>query len=75
MATARGYRISPNFAFEGGHIDLGRSKYTAAYSGGTGPGSLKAGGLDVVGLAMLPLDKEVMVFAKGGFIAAKIKSD
>lgn len=69
-----GYRFNPNLAVEAGYIDFGKARYTAAYSGGSAQGSLKAGGVDVVGLVGLPLNDSFSVFAKAGVVAASVKS-
>lgn len=59
---------------EAGYIDFGKARYTATYSGGSAQGSLKAGGVDVVGLVGLPLNDSFFVFAKAGVVAASVKS-
>lgn len=67
-----GYRFNPNFAVEAGYIDLGKSSYQASYTGGSASGELKAGGVDVAALAILPLGESFSVFGKAGAIAASI---
>lgn len=69
-----GYRFSPNFALEAGYIDFGKVDYHASYNGGTANGSLKAGGVDLAGLALLPLNDSFTVFGKLGLVAAKVDS-
>ena len=69
-----GYRFNPNLAVEAGYIDFGKAKYTAAYTGGSAQGSLKAGGVDVAALVGLPLNDSFSVFAKAGVVAAKVDS-
>ena len=69
-----GYSLSPNFAVEAGYIDFGKVKYSASYTGGTADGTLKAGGIDVSALGILPLSDSFAVFGKAGVVAAKVKS-
>ncbi len=69
-----GYGINSNFAVEAGYIDFGKAKYSAAYAGGTATGDLKAGGLDLVALGILPLSDKFSVFAKAGAVAVRAKS-
>jgi OOP family OmpA-OmpF porin len=69
-----GYRINPNLAIEAGYIDFGKSSYTATYAGGTAQGTLKAGGADVAGLALWPIDTKFTLFGKAGIVAASVKS-
>lgn len=69
-----GYRFNPNFALEGGYIDFGKADYTASYSGGSAEGSLKAGGVDLAALLLLPLNDGFTVFGKLGAVAAKVDS-
>ena len=69
-----GYRFSPNLAVEGGFIDFGKDKYTAAYAGGSAQGKLKASGIDVAAVLSLPVTDSFSVFGKAGVVAAKVKS-
>jgi len=69
-----GYRFNPNLAIEAGYLDFGTAKYKANYAGGTAHGSLKAGGVDVVGLASIPLSDDFSVFGKAGLVYANVKS-
>jgi OOP family OmpA-OmpF porin len=69
-----GYSVNPNFAVEAGYIDFGKAKYSASYSGGTADGTLKAGGIDVAALGILPLSDSFSLFGKAGLVAARVKS-
>lgn len=70
-----GYLFSPNFAVEAGYIDLGKSKYKASYdTAGVARGELKAGGIDVAALGILPISNAFSVFGKVGVIGAKVDS-
>ena len=69
-----GYRFNPNFAVEAGYIDLGKAKYKADYAGGSAKGELKAGGIDVAALGILPVTENFSVFGKAGVIGTRVKS-
>jgi len=69
-----GYGISSNFAIEAGYIDFGKAKYSASYAGGSATGDLKAGGLDLVALGILPLSDKFSLFGKAGAVALKAES-
>jgi OOP family OmpA-OmpF porin len=69
-----GYGINRNLAIEAGYIDFGKAKYSASYAGGTATGDLKAGGLDLVALGILPLTDKFSIFGKAGAVALKAKS-
>ncbi|MDB5946703.1 MAG: ompA-like transrane domain protein [Ramlibacter sp.] len=69
-----GYRFSPSLSVEGGYIDFGNAGYQASYGGGTANGNVKAAGLDAAVLYSVPLNAKVSVFAKGGIVAARVKS-
>jgi OOP family OmpA-OmpF porin len=70
-----GYRFSPNLALEAGYIDFGKVDYQANYSGGSAQGSLKAGGVDLAALALLPLNDSFTIFGKLGVVDATVKSN
>jgi OOP family OmpA-OmpF porin len=69
-----GYKLSPNVAIEGGYIDFGKAKYSASYTGGTAQGTVKAGGLDIAALGIVPVTDSISVFGKVGVVAARVKS-
>ena len=71
-----GYQINPNVAVEGGYIDFGKAKYSATYTNpGSASGTVKAGGVDVAVLGILPVTDSVSLFGKLGAVAAHVKSD
>ncbi|CAN5879768.1 hypothetical protein BH11PSE8_BH11PSE8_27810 [soil metagenome] len=70
-----GYRFGENWAVEAGYMDLGKAKYSAAYTGGTANGSLEAAGFDAAGLYLLPLASGFTLFGKAGIVIAKVKSN
>ena len=73
-----GYKVNPNFALEGGYIDFGKAKYSSSYSVAgtpdTATGTVKAGGLDIAALGILPLGDSFSLFGKAGLVAARVKS-
>ena len=73
-----GYNINPNFAVEAGYIDFGKAKYSASYTvgqtAGTADGTVKAGGIDLAALGILPVTDNFSVFGKAGVVAAHVKS-
>jgi len=69
-----GYKVNPNFAVEAGYIDFGKAKFTSTYTGGTADGTVKAGGIDVAALGILPVTDSLSVFGKAGIVAAQVKS-
>ena len=68
-----GYQFNPNFAIEGGYIDLGKANYTTTYQGGSANGTVKAGGIDLAALGIVPLGDNFSIFGKAGVIAARVK--
>ncbi len=72
-----GYKVNPNFALEGGYIDFGKAKYSSTYltPAGSASGTVKAGGLDIAALGILPLSDSFSVFAKAGLVAARVKAE
>ena len=70
-----GYQFNPNFALEGGYVDLGKIHYNASYDQGNATGDYKAGGFNVAGLGILPLNEKFSVFGKLGFIDARVTSN
>lgn len=68
-----GYKFNPYFALEGGYIDFGKTEFTST-GGSTAHGTVKAGGIDVAALGILPITENFSVFGKAGLVAAKVKS-
>jgi OmpA-OmpF porin, OOP family len=69
-----GYGFNQYLAVEAGYMDLGKAKYSASYAGGSATGELKAGGLDLVALGILPVTDKFSIFGKAGAVALKAKS-
>jgi len=68
-----GYRINQNFAVEGGYLDLGKMKYTAAFTGGAASAEAKADGWNIALVGSVPVGQNLSLFAKLGMIDAKVK--
>ncbi len=68
-----GYQFNPNFAMEGGYVDLGSLGYNASYTGGTISVNNKTTGYNVSALGMLPVNSDLTAFGKAGFTLANIK--
>lgn len=69
-----GYQFNDYLAVEAGYIDIGKTKYSATYTGGSASGEIKSGGPDVVALGMLPLGNGFSAFGELGLIDAKTKT-
>lgn len=69
-----GYQLTPNLAIEGGYVDLGKAGYSASYTGGAAQGSVKASGINIAALGILPLNDSFSVFARLGTIRAKVEA-
>lgn len=73
-----GYQFTPNFAIEGGYIDLGAATYKANVTDGffdyNAKIEIEAKGWNIAGVGMLPLNDSFSLFAKLGFINADVES-
>lgn len=72
-----GYKFNPNFAVEGGYIDFGKATFntTGGTVVGTATGTVKAGGVDLAAVGILPLGDKFSLFGKAGLAVAKVKTD
>jgi len=70
-----GYQFNPNFALEGGYVNLGKVDYRAAYTQGGATGDYKVDGWNVAGLGIVPLDDRFSLFGKLGVINARTSAD
>lgn len=68
-----GYRFNPNWAIEGGYVDLGKFNYNATFTGGTASAQVKASGLNIAGVGTYPINDQFSVFGKLGFIDGKVE--
>ncbi|MES2069497.1 MAG: outer membrane beta-barrel protein [Pseudomonadota bacterium] len=70
-----GRQFSPNFAVEGGYVNLGKAKYNAALSDGSASANYKSYGGVVDAVGILPLSNEFSLFGKGGLYYGKTSVD
>lgn len=77
-----GYKFTPNWAVEGGYVDLGKFNYTASFTGSVVPGGagsasadIKASGWNIAGVGTYPINDQFSVFGKLGIIDAKVEID
>ena len=68
-----GYKFNPNWAIEGGYVDLGKFNYNATYTGGNASGQVKVDGWNLVGVGTVPINDQFSLFGKLGFIDAKVE--
>ena len=72
-----GYSFTPNWAVEGGYIDLGKFQYSAAVTGptaGSAVAEVKVAGLNVAAVASYPMSDQFEIFGKLGIINAKVEA-
>jgi OmpA-OmpF porin, OOP family len=73
-----GYEINPNFAVEGGYVNLGRfdfSSAVAAPAADTVSGRYEAKGVDAAAVGILPFADKWSAFGKAGLLYAKTSLD
>jgi OOP family OmpA-OmpF porin len=70
-----GYQFNPNFAMEGGYINLGKVNYSATYDQGTATGDYKVDGFNIAALGIIPLDNNFSLFGKVGLVDARVSAD
>lgn len=71
-----GYRISKNLAIEGGYFNLGRFSYVATtVPVGTLNGNIKLQGVNLDGVAMLPITEQFSVFGRLGLNYAQARDN
>jgi OOP family OmpA-OmpF porin len=70
-----GYMVNRNFGVEGGWVDLGKFRYNASFTGGSAQADIKASGINIAGIGVLPLDHGFSLFGKLGVINAKVKTN
>lgn len=70
-----GYQFNPNFAIEGGYVDVGSFKYSATTTNvGAINADTKGAGLNVSALGIAPINDKFSVFGKIGYTALTQKS-
>jgi len=78
-----GYQFDPNFAVEGGYVDLGKTNYLATYTltplFGTATRTsstreVRMTGWNISGVGILPIDERFSLFGKLGMIRTQVKT-
>ncbi|BCM26048.1 outer membrane beta-barrel protein [Methyloradius palustris] len=69
-----GYQFTENLAIEGGYIDLGKTSYSASYTGGNANAEAKARGVNLSVVYIYPINNDFSVFGKIGIIDARVKA-
>ncbi|MDB6060664.1 MAG: ompA-like transrane domain protein [Verrucomicrobiaceae bacterium] len=67
-----GYAFNPNFAVEGGYVNLGEQNYRVDFSTGEGNAHVDGRGWNIDALGIIPVNGEFSVFGKIGAIDAKV---
>lgn len=67
-----GYNFNKFFAVEGGYVKLGKAPYNTSVKGGQVSSSVKASGIHVAALGILPVNEQFSVFGKLGLIRSTV---
>jgi len=70
-----GHQFTPNFALEGGYVNLGKAKYNAALADGNASANYKNSGAVIDAVGIVPLTNEFSLFGKGGLYYGKTSLD
>lgn len=73
-----GYQFNPNFALEGGYVNLGKVNITNSVSGGPDGnlrGDVRADGWNLMAVGMLPLSNDFSLLGKIGALFSTTKGD
>jgi OOP family OmpA-OmpF porin len=68
-----GYQFTPNFAVEGGYVDLGSLGYSATHATGTLSTDIKTTGYAVSAVGIAPVNNDLSFFGKAGMTIANVK--
>lgn len=68
-----GYQLTPNFAVEGGYVDLGTQSYNTSLTGGLRGLDAKSSGMNVSALGIMPINYQLSVFGKVGYTVGSLK--
>lgn len=69
-----GYQFNQYFAVEGGYVNLGKTDYSASFTGGGANANAKVSGLNIAALGILPISDSFSLFGKAGLIDAKVET-
>lgn len=70
-----GYLFNPNFAIEGGYVNLGKATYAATFTQGSATASIKVHGPNVAALGIFPITDSFSLFGKLGAIQATTETE
>src|SRR6266446_6396799 len=70
-----GYAFNRNFAVEGAYVDLGKAKVTGTFGGNNASETIKASGLVVTAVGMVPINQQFSLLGRLGLINATVKAD
>lgn len=68
-----GYQLTPNFAVEGGYVDLGTQSYNTSLAGGLKGLDTKSSGMNVSALGIMPVNYQLSVFGKVGYTSGSLR--
>lgn len=68
-----GYQLTPNFAVEGGYVDLGTPSYSTGLAGGLKGLDAKSSGMNVSALGIMPVNYQLSVFGKVGYTSGSLR--
>lgn len=68
-----GYQLTPNFAVEGGFVDLGTQNYNTSLTGGLRGLDAKSSGMNVSALGIMPINYQLSVFGKVGYTSGSLR--
>jgi OOP family OmpA-OmpF porin len=68
-----GYQFNPNWAIEGGYVNLGKATYNEAPPNGTL--QVKASGWNIGAVGTVPLNDKFSLFGKFGIIDGKVEAN
>jgi OOP family OmpA-OmpF porin len=67
-----GYQFNPNFAVEGGYVDMGKFDFSSTTAGGSLSGELKTkNGVFIDAVGIIPLQNNFSIFGKLGLYSVK----
>src|ERR1035437_2882567 len=70
-----GYQVNPNWAVDGGYVDLGKSTYSGPVPGyGMATVQIKATGFNIGAVGTVPLHAKFSLFGKFGMIDGKVEA-
>jgi len=68
-----GYQLTPNFAVEGGFVDLGTQSYNTGLTGGLKGLDAKSSGMNVSAMGIMPVNYQLSFFGKVGYTSGSLR--